>query len=328
MWNFNFVVAQSPDTEFNKWCVHDYIYEPTYLERCMAELDTRPELVGCHSRTCYINEYGDELMRSFRQQGFTDHRPWVRFNQIVLVRHDDSYVFALLRRSVVSQIRPLQPVYGGHAILLAELAFHGPFGEVARPDSFSNRMHPTRATALIPKGREALMWAKWFGVDPLPALAHATRVRPQHGRRAAERRGESPLLRRFWPSGWRAGGRVSDGSSPSTGHASCATASPPASPRAREMNVSDVWTWEDLGSLPGWSELAAHCDASPFSWPSYCLPWWYEVGWGKLLSVAVEELGAAGRTGAGPWPGVLFGRPTFRFCGRWRGHLPPAARGR
>ena len=81
-----FVERASPDTELFKWCAHDDVYEPTYLERCVAELDERPEVVACHSRVRYINERGDELMRSFRQLDYTDDRPWVRFNQILCAR--------------------------------------------------------------------------------------------------------------------------------------------------------------------------------------------------------------------------------------------------
>jgi hypothetical protein len=58
------------------------------------------------------------------------------------------------------------------------------------------------------------------------------------------------------------------------------------------MKVTDLSIWEQLGSIEqGWSELAANCDASPFTWPTFCLPWWYELGWGRLASMAVEESG-------------------------------------
>ncbi len=57
------------------------------------------------------------------------------------------------------------------------------------------------------------------------------------------------------------------------------------------MKVSTFSTWEQLGSLQGWSELASHVDASPFAWPTFCLPWWYEAGWGRIASIAVEEAG-------------------------------------
>jgi hypothetical protein len=58
------------------------------------------------------------------------------------------------------------------------------------------------------------------------------------------------------------------------------------------MTVSDLSRWEQLGSLQqAWSELAANCDASPFAWPNFCMPWWYELGWGRLVCFAVEESG-------------------------------------
>jgi glycosyltransferase involved in cell wall biosynthesis len=160
-WNFNFVAQMSAETELYKWCAHDDVYDPTYLEQCMAELDQRPELVGCHSRVRYINDSGDELMRSFRQMNFTDDRPWVRLDQILLRPHDHSFGFALMRRSALARIRPFQPVFKADAILMSELALLGPFGEV--PDHlFANRMHPTRATAVISQGRSPQVWAELF----------------------------------------------------------------------------------------------------------------------------------------------------------------------
>ena len=57
------------------------------------------------------------------------------------------------------------------------------------------------------------------------------------------------------------------------------------------MKITELSIWEELGGLQGWSELAASCDASPFAWPSFCLPWWWELGWGRLASVVVEDSG-------------------------------------
>jgi Acetyltransferase (GNAT) domain len=57
------------------------------------------------------------------------------------------------------------------------------------------------------------------------------------------------------------------------------------------MKVSTFSTWEQLGSIQGWNELASHVDASPFAFPTFCLPWWYEAGSGRIASMAVEESG-------------------------------------
>jgi glycosyltransferase involved in cell wall biosynthesis len=161
-WNCNFVAQVSPETEFFKWCAHDDVYDPTYLERCVGELQTQPAIVACHSRSRYINERGEELMRSFRQFEFSDDRSWVRLQQILLRPHDFSYGFAVIRRSALRRIRPLQPVFASDAISLSELAFQGPFGLVPE-HLFANRMHPKRATAVISRGRAPQVWAQWFG---------------------------------------------------------------------------------------------------------------------------------------------------------------------
>ena len=175
--NLNFAMRISPETEFYKTCAHDDIYMPTYLERCVKELDGRPEIVACHSRTILIDERGEELMRSFRHEEFTDERPWVRFHQVLLRTHDYSYVFSLARRSVLEKVRPFLPVYSDATIFLSELAFRGPFGEV--PDHlFGNRMHTKRSTAVTSQGRGARMWADWLGISSrLPLWQTAEELR-------------------------------------------------------------------------------------------------------------------------------------------------------
>jgi len=79
------------------------------------------------------------------------------------------------------------------------------------------------------------------------------------------------------------------------------------------VNVIDITVWDELSNLHGWSELAARCDASPFSWPGFCLPWWQELGWGRLLSVAVEEAGVLVGLALVHDRVRDFGRPTFSF---------------
>ena len=170
-WNTNFVTQVSPDTEFFKWCAHDDVCEPTYLEQCVTELDFLPEVVVSHTRARYIDEQGDEIMRSFRQQDFTDDRPWMRFREVLLGEHDYTFIFGVIRRSALRRIRPFQSVYAGDAVLLAELAFQGRFAEL--PDHLcANRVHTARATASLPKGRSARTWAEWFGGSSRFALWH------------------------------------------------------------------------------------------------------------------------------------------------------------
>jgi Glycosyl transferase family 2 len=168
VWNTNFAMRRSPMTEFYKGCAHDDVYAPTYLERCVELLDEDPEIVACHSRTRYINENAEEIMRSFRTEGFTDPLPWVRFEQVLLRIHDYSNIFALMRRSALARIHPFQMVFAGDGVVLAEMVFQGPFGLVPE-HLFANRMHPGRATAVATRGREPQIWADWIGAsNPMP----------------------------------------------------------------------------------------------------------------------------------------------------------------
>jgi glycosyltransferase involved in cell wall biosynthesis len=161
-WNCNFVAQASPRSPYFKWCAHDDIHDPTYLEQCVDMLDDNPTLVCCQPRTRYINDNGDELLRSFRRQQFDDPRPWVRFNQVLRRHHDFTYAFALTRRSALDQMRPFQPVFLGDGIMLSELAFQGRFGEVA-DHLFGNRMHSTRSSVVTTSGRGQNAWVEWWG---------------------------------------------------------------------------------------------------------------------------------------------------------------------
>lgn len=78
------------------------------------------------------------------------------------------------------------------------------------------------------------------------------------------------------------------------------------------MKASILSVWEELANLEGWSELAASCDASPFTWPTVCLPWWYEAGWGRLRSIAVEESGLLVGLALVHDRATQFGRHEFR----------------
>ena len=160
-WNCNFVAKASPSTEFFKWCAHDDIHDSTYLERCVDLLDADPNLICTHTRTRYIDDHGNELLRSFRQQHFGDSRPWVRFDQILRKHHDFTYAFALTRRSALNRTRFYQPVFSGDGVIMSELAFQGPFGEV--PEYlFANRMHATRSSVVAAGGRGQKGWAEWW----------------------------------------------------------------------------------------------------------------------------------------------------------------------
>ena len=205
--------------------------------------------------------------------------------------HDFSIAFAVIRRSALDRVRPFQPVYNSDAIKLAELAFLGPFGEVPE-HLFLNRRHPGRASAVIrPRAHAPGVGQMVRRIEPVSAVAHLGFASPEHRPGSARPDGEGALLRRRGEvdeermDGLRIGRR--DRRAPGCER----TDSGELRSDAGTMKITELSIWEELGGLQGWSELAANCDASPFAWPSFCLPWWWELGWGRLASVVVEDSG-------------------------------------
>src|SRR3954471_2621746 len=56
--NHTYVIREARG-EFFKWASDDDLYAPELLERCVAALDARPEIVLAHAWTAFINEAGE-----------------------------------------------------------------------------------------------------------------------------------------------------------------------------------------------------------------------------------------------------------------------------
>src|SRR6185437_10044576 len=83
----------------------------------------------------------------------------------------------------------------------------------------------------------------------------------------------------------------------------------------RPVRLVEIPSWEPLAGLQGWCELSAHCDASPFTWPSFCLPWWHELARGRLVSIGVEDSGVLVGLALVYDRASDIGRPALRFLG-------------
>ena len=55
------------------------------------------------------------------------------------------------------------------------------------------------------------------------------------------------------------------------------------------MKISVLTHWEQICGLGGWEDLVIHCGASPYSSPTYVIPWWREFNKGRLCCVTAEE---------------------------------------
>lgn len=155
-WNFNRVFTLSRGTFF-RWTAHDDLCAPELLERCVAVLLERPEVVLCHPRTRIIGGMGESL-EDYGIRLRTDS-PGIggRFHDLICVDHACFPIFGVIRAEVLRRTGLMGNFVGSDRNLLAELALHGPFSEV--PDYlFLRRDHPGTSTRQFPSARDRLVW--------------------------------------------------------------------------------------------------------------------------------------------------------------------------
>ena len=173
--NFN-DAYHAGDAKYFKWCAHDDLLEPTYLEACLAVLEARDDVVLCHSRTELISITGDPLLADPTAEEFVDWRgvarsvrpvkgrgaspdPFRRFVSIVCYTSRAFDVFGVIRRDALAQTKLVRSYYGSDITLLAELSLHGRFHEI--PETlFYKREHAGQSRSL----RTAAARSKWM--DP------------------------------------------------------------------------------------------------------------------------------------------------------------------
>ncbi len=167
-WNFNRVLDLARG-EYFRWAAHDDVVAPRYLERCVDELDARPDAVLCHSAVEIIDGDGVNAGRYEPPPWrFDAEEPHLRFHDAVLYKGRCHLIFALMRREALLRV----PAYGDYShadgVLLARLSLLGPFLHVDAPLQ-RMREHPAQISTTCGVKSESgmvdyLAWRSWF--DP------------------------------------------------------------------------------------------------------------------------------------------------------------------
>ncbi len=124
--NFNFTLEAS-DSPLMMWLgAHDFI-APTFLERHVTAMRADPRLSVSYSYAAWVDEDG-KVFRVTKSEGM-DRVPDIPLVRAVLTaRQIDDYcteMYQVLRRRLLRT--PLKDVWGCDLILLADLAYRGPF---------------------------------------------------------------------------------------------------------------------------------------------------------------------------------------------------------
>jgi Glycosyl transferase family 2 len=147
--NYNQVIrmARAP---YVKWCAHDDLCAPEYLESALAVLENDPDAVLCHSRSILIDECGERLPGDgsawFLSSGervcpdpplvgrpLRASSPHVRLRDVLLRTKLCFEIFGLMRRTALLRTPLFRHTFGWDKVILAELALLGTWQEVDEP---------------------------------------------------------------------------------------------------------------------------------------------------------------------------------------------------
>ena len=191
-WNYNHVLAMATGANF-KWSADDDLCHPSFLRRCIEELEANPGAVLAWPQTTIID--GDGATVGPMDDGNLDLRdrdPAHRLAELLRNRVEWHPVFGVIRTDALRQTRGIGAFVSADIALLAELALRGHFHQV--PERlFLRRYHERRSIAANPSFREHAAWYRPDRRDR-PALPEARLLRELLVRVA-----ESPL-----PAGDRA----------------------------------------------------------------------------------------------------------------------------
>ncbi|HEY8468160.1 MAG TPA: glycosyltransferase family 2 protein [Longimicrobiales bacterium] len=153
-YNLTFQLARG---RYFKWVAHDDLYEPTFLERCVAALDSDPEVVLAYAAAVDIDEHGRFLGNVDFDLHVDAPHAHERFRYLVCINHSCLPIFGVIRADVLRKTPLMGSYVASDRVLLAELALHGRFHEI--PERlFLHREHPQRSTRAIPDLRARAVW--------------------------------------------------------------------------------------------------------------------------------------------------------------------------
>lgn len=171
--NYNSIVPRA-NSEYFKWMAHDDLLAPTFLERCVAILDARPEVVLAFTAAERIDELGNKIDDLRSKSNYESDSPYVRLRAYIGDRMKAPPIFGVMRRSTLLQTALLRSYGASDFTFLEEMAMRGRFGYVDEP-LFLYRIHTQRHSAgsvteqaqWYDPNRRAPMMSRWMELGGL-----------------------------------------------------------------------------------------------------------------------------------------------------------------
>ena len=146
----NFIRAVGfSSAEYFMYLAHDDKLAPSFLEQCVAVLDTHPDVALCYPKAIEIDTQGNALYKKEQFLDADSPRPHKRFRQMIRMDHNCESQFGLMRTDVLKKTVIFAPIPDGDRIMLAEVSLHGKYYRVL-DYLFLHREHPHRTLNVFP----------------------------------------------------------------------------------------------------------------------------------------------------------------------------------
>jgi glycosyltransferase involved in cell wall biosynthesis len=137
--NFRYVFALCRGA-YHKWSTADDYWDHTFLEKAVAVLDARSDVVLCYSQTRLIDAEGRSLSEYEDNLELQDESPRARFNELYRRIGLCNAHLGLIRRGAMERTRLIGAEFNSDTHFLAELALYGKFSVI--PEFlFFRRLH-------------------------------------------------------------------------------------------------------------------------------------------------------------------------------------------
>lgn len=163
--NLTFAKARG---EYFRWAAHDDMLAPNLLAKCVAMLDSQPDVVLCYTYVTEINDTGSVIQITRRDKGMGS-QPHQRMHDLMHRDHTCEMTYGVIRSETLRKTRLQQNYTDSDRTLLCELALYGRFFEVPKA-LFYKRYHATnqyldwreRMTWFHPGTQGAITFPNWL----------------------------------------------------------------------------------------------------------------------------------------------------------------------
>ena len=154
-WNHNHVFELSQG-EYFKWASFDDLLAPTFLEKCVAVLDSQFDVVLCFTKFRDFDDYGTRIGAKSSKSCRCATKD-ARFRALIYKAHTCEEIYGVIRTLVLRKTPLIGYYTSSDQNLLAELALHGRFYEVPEV-LFFHRWHAASTYRLWPNHAQRWIW--------------------------------------------------------------------------------------------------------------------------------------------------------------------------